>query len=66
MRGKGYDTILGGYGNDTLLGGLDNDTLKGEYDYDKLNGGNGTDTCARGPHVNEDTATYCETITDTP
>ncbi|MBI2485509.1 MAG: hypothetical protein HYW01_00825, partial [Deltaproteobacteria bacterium] len=68
LNGNGNNDILsGGLGNDTLNGNNGNDTLLGDRDDDTLNGGDGNDDeCDGGDHVNGDTATNCETVTNVP
>jgi uncharacterized delta-60 repeat protein len=62
----GNDVIDGLGGNDMLCGGSGNDTLRGGGRDDILIGGSGTDTCDGGQHVNGDTASQCENITNVP
>lgn len=68
--GFGADTLSGGVGNDNLFGSADDDSLFGGRDDDTLNGGvtppQNTDTCDGGAHINGDTATNCETVTNVP
>jgi uncharacterized delta-60 repeat protein len=62
----GDDDIRGLGGNDILCGGSGNDILRGGSRDDILIGGSGTDTCNGGAHVNGDTASGCETVTNVP
>ena len=62
----GKDTLEGGSSADELFGGGGSDTLRGGDADDKLNGGSGRDTCDGGNHINGDTATSCETVTNVP
>lgn len=65
--GNGDDSLSGDVGNDQLFGEGANDNLSGGRDDDTLNGGGGNDdVCNGGDHINGDTATNCETVTNVP
>lgn len=65
--GEGPDELRGGSGNDGLEGGPENDTLIGNGGDDLLRGDLGDgDECDGGNHVNGDTATGCESVSNLP
>jgi uncharacterized delta-60 repeat protein len=63
---SGNDVISGLGGNDILCGGGGNDTIRGGARDDILIGGAGIDTCDGGAHVEGDSVSLCEKVTNVP